>query len=234
MTREQLLAEIEDLIRTAPSLETILERTEDSLAWLGRVSAAIESWNSGKMGFVTLYLGHLHSFYTFEAPSGFAALKTLLHQARSDLRMQTFGPANVAVPRGMVFDYFDEIRKIIEVARLDLLFVDPFLDAEFVSRYLPHISTGVTTRLLAREKLATLLPAVDALARQTHMNVEVRSAPNFHDRYVFVDKSACYQSGASFKDGGKTAPTTLTEITDAFQPVLKTYEDLWTRARIER
>lgn len=234
MTKEQLLAEIEDLLRTTPPLDTIREGTEESVAWLGRVSAAIEGWNTPKMGFVTLYLGQLHGFYAYQAPPAFAGLRTLLHQARSDLRMQTLGPANVAVPHGMVFDYFDEIRKIVELAREDLLFVDPYLDAEFVSRYLPHIAAGVTTRLLAREKLATLLPAVDALARQTGMKIEVRSAPAFHDRYVFVDRTACYQSGASFKDGAKSAPTTLTEITDAFAPVLKTYEDIWTRAKVER
>jgi hypothetical protein len=234
MTREQLLAEIEDLLRTTPPLETIREGTENGHAWLGRVSAAIESWNKLKMIHVTQFLSDIHGFYASFATSGFAGLRTLLHQARSDLRMQTLGPANVAVPHGMVFDYFDEIRKIVEVARQDLLFVDPYLDAEFVSRYLPHISAGVTTRLLAREKLATLLPAVDVFARQAKMKIEVRSAPNFHDRYVFVDKATCYQSGASFKDGAKSAPTTLTEITDAFAAVLKTYEDLWTGARVER
>ena len=234
MTKEQLLAEIEDLLRTTPPLETIREGTENAHAWLGRVSAAIESWNKLKMIYVTQFLSDIHGFYASFATSGFAGLRTLLHQARSDLRMQTLGPANVAVPHGMVFDYFDEIRKIVELAREDLLFVDPYLDAEFASRYLPHIAAGVTTRLLAREKLATLLPAVDALARQTGMKIEVRSAPNFHDRYVFVDKRACNQSGASFKDGAKSAPTTLTEITDAFTAVLKTYEDLWTGARIER
>jgi len=234
MTREQLLAEIEDLLRTTPPRETIRDNTEDNLAWLGRVSAAIESWNMRKMVFVTQWLGQVHGFYAFLANEGFAGLRTLLYQARSDLRMQTLGSANVAVSRGMVFDYFDEIRKIVELAREDLLFADPYLDAEFVSRYLPHISAGVTTRLLAREKLATLLPAVDAFAQQFGSVIEVRSAPNFHDRYVFVDKRACYQSGASFKDGAKSAPTTLTEITDAFAPMLNTYEDMWTRAKVER
>jgi hypothetical protein len=234
MTKEQLLAEVEDLLRTTPPRATIREETEENLAWLGRLSAVIENWDSSKCISVTRYVSQIQMLTGFAVSEGFAGLRILLHQARSDLRMQTLGPANVAVPHGMVFDYFDEIRKVIELARQDLLFVDPYLDTEFVSRYLPHVSAGVTTRLLAREKLATLLPAVDAFARQAGMTIEVRSAPNFHDRYVFVDKAACYQSGASFKDGAKSAPTTLTEITDAFAPVLQTYEDLWNRAHIER
>jgi hypothetical protein len=92
----------------------------------------------------------------------------------------------------------------------------------------------VTIRLLAREKLPTLLPAVDVWVRQSGAKVEVRSINGFHDRYMFVDHGACYQSGASFKDGAKSAPTTLTQITDAFPAVLKIYEDLWNTAKVER
>jgi hypothetical protein len=63
------------------------------------------------------------------------------------------------------------------MANQDLLFVDPYLNAEFVSRYLSHVSKGVTIRLLAREKLATLLPAVELFAKQS--GIQVRSAPHY-------------------------------------------------------
>jgi hypothetical protein len=141
--------------------------------------------------------------------------------------LKTVGPLTIAVDQGGVFDYFDEVRKVIESAKSDLLFVDPYLDAEFVSRYLPHVSQDVTVRLLARERLPTLLPAVAMLRQQAGLTVAVRSATGFHDRYVFVDRAACYQSGASFKDGAKKAPTTLTPIVDAFSAVLSMYEQTW-------
>lgn len=169
-----------------------------------------------------------------ESGYAFTRLLALLHQAQNDLRLETLGPVNMAIPHKMVFEYFDEIRKIIEFARQDLLFVDPYLDAEFVARYLPNVAAGVTIRLLARERLAKLLSAVDAFARQTGATVEIRSAPSFHDRYVFVDRASCYQSGASFKDGAKSAPTTLTQITDAFAPISRTYEEMWALAQVNR
>ncbi len=234
MTKEQLLAEVEDLLRTMPPRPTIRHETEENLSWLGRVSAVIEHWSPPKAILLKQYLDQFHGIMAREAGEAFRKVLTLLHQARHDLRMQTFGPVNVAVSHGMVFEYFDEIRKIIEVAKQDLFFVDPYLDAEFVSRYSGHITPGVTTRLLAREKLQTLLPAVDAFVQQSKEKVEVRSAPSFHDRYIFVDRVACYQSSASFKDGAKKAPTTLTQITDAFTAMLQTYEDIWSRAKVER
>jgi hypothetical protein len=136
------------------------------------------------------------------------------------------------VGQGAVFDYFDEVRKLIETARNDLLFIDPYLDAEFVSRYLPQVSNGVQVRLLARERLATLMPAVLTLRQQANLSIEVRSAGGFHDRYFFVDQQSCYQSGASFKDGAKKAPTTLTQIVDAFATIHRMYEQIWSTATI--
>ena len=234
MKNEELLAEVDDILRTMPPRETLRHSNDDNFAWLGRVAAFVEAWNSVKSIPLTGAMNAFHGQMAREAQEGFRKIVTLLHQARQDLRMKTVGPVNAAVGRGQVFDYFDEIRKIIEPASQNLFFVDPYLDAEFVSRYLPHVRSGVPIRLLARERLSTLLPAVDLFAMQTGALVDVRSAAGFHDRYVIVDHGTCYQSGASFKDGAKAAPTTLTQITDAFGPVQKTYEDMWTNGKVER
>lgn len=235
ITNEQLLVEVEDVLRTMPPRETIRHETPENLAWMGRVSAVIENWNSAK-GIVLLptYLDQFHGISARESSEAFRKLMTLLHQAHHDLRMVTSGPTSVALSHGNVFEYFDEIRKIIEVATEDILFVDPYLDADFVSKYLVQVNSGVPIRLLAREKISSLLPAVDALMHQSKINIQVRTAPNFHDRYIFIDKVSCYQSGASFKDGAKSSPTTLTQITDAFVAMSHTYDELWNRAKIER
>lgn len=229
---EQLLAEVEDVIRTMPPRATIRHETAENLAWLGRASAVISMWNSAKAIAFDGYVSKVHAVVANEAGQGVRAVVTMLHQARHDLRLKTVGPLTVVVDQGGVFDYFDEVRQIIESAKSDLLFVDPYLDAEFVSRYLPHVSQGVTIRLLARERLPTLLPAVAMLRQQSDLTVAVRSASGFHDRYVFVDAAACYQSGASFKDGAKKAPTTLTQIVDAFSVVSSMYEQIWSVATV--
>jgi hypothetical protein len=230
VAKERLLAEVEDIIRQMPPRERI---RQDS-AWFGRAFAAIDNWNPYKSPSATLFHSLFLSNIGFSGENHLQQFVALLHHARHDLLMQVPSAGTVAVPHGMVFDYFDELRKIIELAKQDVLFVDPYLDAEFVSRYLPHVAAGVTIRLLAREELATLLPAVDAFSRQTGRTIQVRSAANFHDRYLLVDRNACYQSGASFKDGAKSAPTTPTQITDAFVGVARTYEDLWNGAKVER
>src|ERR1700733_1145014 len=234
LTKEQLLAEVEDMLRNAPPMSEILENKESGVAWFGRFSAVIRAWDYVRTSEVLLAQQQLESISTAANSNGYRRILALLNEARHSLRMETIGPLSLAVAHGQVFDYFDEVRRIIELAKQDLLFVDPYLDAEFVSRYLTHVSKGVTIRLLAREKLTTLLPAVDPFAKKSGCTIQVRSAPHFHDRYVFVDRKACYQSGASFKDGAKSAPTTLTQITDASVAMLQTYEGLWSTAKVER
>lgn len=223
----QLLAEIEDVIRTAPPQLTLHQVESEALAWLGRAASLIRRWDATKGILFDSEIRQLHAGRAFNPASAVAGIFTALHEARHDLRLTTVGPLSVAVTHGAVFDYFDEVRKVIGTAQIELFFVDPYLDSEFVSRYLSQVSLSVQVRLLGRKGMTSLLPAVDLMRKQTGGVIEVRSSPSLHDRYLFVDGRTGFQSGASFKDGAKTAPTTLMEITDAFPAVLSAYEALW-------
>jgi hypothetical protein len=151
--------------------------------------------------------------------------------------MNTIGPVNVAVGAGMEFDYFETLRLTIEQATADILFVDPYMDADFVSKYLVHVKSGVVTRLLtgnSTNRLAVLIPAVNALANQNQSQIGVRTSNTFHDRYLFIDGIQCYQSGTSFKQGADRKPTVITQITDAFGAMHTTYEGMWNGATVQR
>jgi len=233
MKDEELLAEIEDILRNVPPRKSIHVQSDENYSWFGRVAAVLEEWDSVKGVLARVDIDNIQNPLAMFSDQGLRKTLTTLHQARHSLRMKTTGPLSVAVSNGMVFDYFDEIRKIIETANQDILFIDPYLDAEVISRYIVHVKQGVLIRLLAREKLKTLIPAVNTYKNQSNQNIQVRSAPGFHDRYIIIDKNSCYQSGASFKDGAKKSPTTITQITDAFDAVFSTYESLWEHARVE-
>jgi hypothetical protein len=227
LTNEQLLSEIEDLIRTMPPRATIRHETDENFAWFGRAAALVTEWNSAKAIAFDGHLRNVHARIALDAGHAVTSIFLMLQQARHELRLKTVGPLSVAVGSGAVFDYFDEVRKVIESAKFELLFVDPYIDAEFVSRYLPQVAAGVSVRLLGRERMTTLLPAVQLFVQQSGLGVQVRSSAALHDRFVFVDKRAYFQSGASFKDGAKKSPTTLTQVEDAFPAIQSTYEDLW-------
>ena len=232
ITSESLLTEVEDLLRTMPPLATIRDDDPANLAWLGRASAVLTCWSLPRSVASGQFIQQIQASRAVDPAPPYRGLVVLLHEAQHALRMSTTGPLTVAVGANKPFQYFDEIRQLVSAARTEVFFVDPYLDAEFVSRYLPLVAQGVGVRLLAREKLPTLLPAIDLYRKETKATVEVRSAPGFHDRYLFVDQTDCYHSGASFKDGAKAAPTTLTQVADAFAALLSTYEALWSNGKM--
>jgi hypothetical protein len=232
----EILAELEDLLRTMPPRPTLRHTTEENFAWFGRARSIVAAWNgisSVLFGpYVETFIGSINAHAAEEA---FARLMTILHEARWDLRMKTTGPLSIAVNRGQPFDYFDEVRKLIAAAQTDILFVDPYLDADFVARYLPHVRTGVRIRLLTSKKLPVLLPAVDQFAQQSGASIEVRKPTTRpHDRYVFIDRAQCYLSSATFQDGGRLSPAILQQVTDTFAELSAIYEAEWANASRER
>jgi hypothetical protein len=231
VTDENLLAELEDIIRTQPADGTLRHNTPENRQWIGRATAAIGAWDATAGAQAREFAGYLRMMGDRKYYEQGVRLLDLLCEAQAAVRLRTIGPVNTAVGQGLVFEYFDTIRKIIETASKDILFIDPYLDADFVSRYLPHVRAGVTIRLLARERIATLLPAVTAFTQQSQASLEVRTASGFHDRYAIIDGAACYQSGASFKDGARNSPTTITQVGDAFTAVRDTYENIWNAAQ---
>ena len=229
MTKEQLLAEVDDLLRAAPQPND--SRSDGARAWTGRAMAVIERWSPDHG---VQALAAKLEIVQWAAPRSFiglAQMVTLLHEARADLQMEV-GVTSVVVPEGRIFDYFDEVRKMIEAARTEVFFVDPYLNADFVGRYLPHVVDGVAVRLLASKNTTALLAAVEMFSKQNGLSVEVRSSERLHDRYLFVDRAECYVSGASFKDGAKNSPAVLTQIIDGFQGQWETYDRLWTDAKV--
>ena len=45
VTKEQLLAEVDDILRTMPPREEFEKRSEESASWVGRAAAAVTRWD---------------------------------------------------------------------------------------------------------------------------------------------------------------------------------------------
>ena len=230
---EALLVEVQDTLRTAPVLGDFEQRRPHTVAWVGRASAVIERWDVTKSPALAVARQKLRSEDMGKPFDGFHMISTLLFQAEADLQMQ-LGRSSVVIESGQVFQYFEEIRKLVESARSEVFFVDPYLDVEIVSRYLPYAAEGTVIRLLGRHRMSTLLPAVEMFCQENTRAIEVRSSDAIHDRYLFLDRSEGHISGASFKDGAKSSPALISRVTDAFQATWDIYERNWTAGTVHR
>ena len=242
---EQLLAEVENLLKQAPPEPSIRTLTGSEgqiqgppVAWVGWASAVVSQWNSLRAITFQFAQADFVAQSLAQQVNGYRTIMMILHEAQRDLRLKTVGPLSVAIDKGRVFDYFEELTDIIKQATADLLFVDAYLDDEFISRYLPHAKSGISIRLLTSagkdpRHLGKLLPAVKLFAYQNNQAVSVRTTAELHDRYLLVDHTRCFSSGASFKDGAKNAGTTIVQLIDIFDPVRDAYEKLWTAGKAE-
>ena len=243
MTDEELLVEVKDLIRTIPPQSTfVASENHEVLAWLGRVAAVLDNWNSLRSISlrVSRHISTLQSAGVLdllddrnEVNTAYRALVTTLHQAQYDLTMKTTGPVSMVIDSGRPYDYFDELRKIIETARIEIWFIDPYLDASFVSQFMTQIVSEVNVRLLTSARyIESLVPAVTNWAVQNRVQMDLRlCSTGLHDRFVFIDDKSCYQSSASFKDGTRKNSATIIQVTDTFEALYSTYNSMWENAR---
>jgi hypothetical protein len=233
MTPEQLRSEVEDLLRTMPDVDKLRETDRSAAEWGGRVRAVLAAWDPIRAVAATPLFARFR-FAGMAPEYAYADMVALLHEALHSLRLNSSAPTSIAVSANAPFTYFDELRKIIETATTDVLVVDPYLDATFVARYLPSAKAAVSVRLLTQKGVNALVPAVQLFSQEHGLSIAVRSASSkLHDRFIFIDKTTGYQSGASFKDGGTHSPTTLTEMVDVFSAVSSIYEDMWNRGKAE-
>lgn len=219
----RLLAELDELLRTLPAEDSY--QTTETGAWVGRAQAVVSSWD--RVRAVSFEASAMRFVTGYAVGESFRELTTFLHKVRFDLVLKTTDTATTVVSSGQPFGYFDEVRKVIERARSELFFVDPYLTDDFVTRYMPYVAAGTKVRLMGRENNRKLIPSVDMFKAQSGLTIEVRSGSGFHDRFVFVDGSECLQSSASFHQGGKTTPAVLTPMHDAAKALLGVYNGIW-------
>lgn len=153
----------------------------------------------------------------------------------TQLRLATNTFTTRQLNAGAVHDYFEEVRQLVTAATRDVLFIDPYIDANFVNRYLPQIPKGVVVRLLTAERQAAALrQSLDLYQQQHGVTAELRVLPNqsMHDRHLVIDNKDVYQSGASFKDGARSAPTSINQIVDVATNIIRAHEAKWTGARV--
>src|SRR5258706_208648 len=93
---EQLLYEVEDVIRTMPARETLSHSRPENEEWLGRAAGCIHMWDSLRG---VIFKGEVDKLgnRTFDPSSAIRAILTTLQQARTELRLSTVGPLTIAV-----------------------------------------------------------------------------------------------------------------------------------------
>lgn len=230
---ESLLSSVNDLIRTMPTISEFEGNFASTAEWCGRADAIVSAWDSINGVTFSSEVRNLAVGSKAFRPHAHASVLRWLNRVRYDLMLTADPSLVIPVEKGAEFQYFNEVRKVVESAKSDILFVDPYLDADFVSRYLPFVSKSAKVRLLSKKDIEQLVAAAKMFHAEHSTSIEIRKASQFHDRYIFVDGTRCFQSGTSFSAGTRQAPTALTEAIDGFEALNSMYGGIWDSANTQ-
>ena len=234
MDDKQLLAEIDNVLAQLPQIGEFVNIGPGDV-WLGMANAILEAGELkiGDSSTLSIFNQAIEQgqYAGTSRQSALRGIVRMLHTLRHRLLISTGGTGTIAIDQGMHFQYFDAVKNAIQTATSDLLLVDPYLNEDVISKFCVFAKDNVQIRLLGQRYTTTLLPAANAFSQQRG-NVLLRTTDEVHDRFVFVDKSKCILSGASFKDGPKYAPSLVTEIVDGANELIALYEKTWNVAKV--
>src|SRR6478672_11321295 len=107
MNNEQLLLEVDDLLRSMPDRGAMSHNLPENHEWLGRAAALVSMWNPGDgAAFEIIMMTFQTAAFGSDKSNALNQMLVKLTKMRTNLLLQTRGALNVAVSAGNVFDYF--------------------------------------------------------------------------------------------------------------------------------
>jgi hypothetical protein len=237
MDPETLYRQLGRLIETVPDFLPFGDLTAEQQRWLGRARALIRETND-----IALTAGFTHVIGQFHGPQRADMLPMLMQNLFDALAVAELKAPPSAqgafIPAKNSFDAFAAINKILQSATSDVLIVDPYLDATFLTEFGGSIPESISLRLLSDQVTVkpSLAPAARAWADQHGVTrpLKVRSSnpKELHDRLIIIDKTIAYSLTQSFKDFAKRSPAEIVRTDDTAELKISAYEEVWARSVI--
>ncbi|MFC1890596.1 hypothetical protein ACFL4G_12660 [Thermodesulfobacteriota bacterium] len=106
-------------------------------------------------------------------------------------------------PDGSHHDAYIHIREILQSAAEEVDIIDPYIDGSTLILLTACAKPGMQFRLLTSKHPPDLALEAEKWRKQQADNVlEIRTTMEFHDRFIVIDRTQCWHSGASIKDAG--------------------------------
>ena len=238
MTPEQLLAPLEAVIRDAPAFVYQQPLTDEEQRWLGRAEALVEASGSTYA---------LLEFRTARQDLGSIghskeALLLPLHATYSRVELHAPAAARGAfIPAGDTWNGYAALVKLIQKPCDNLLIVDPYLNSDMYTDFLPHSSARTSVRCLTTRRPENhdgLLAAArkwttDAIAKNKPVELKYAPAGALHDRLIIIDGREAWLISQSFKDIAKRSPASVSRA-DKEICFMKAqhYDELWSKSDV--
>jgi hypothetical protein len=237
MEPDRFYHELGYLIAEMPDMNTKQWQTAEGQRWLGRATALIEQ-GGNTLDALTFKVAveNLHSISMFH--SYVQQMTAVLYRSLARAELQASPSVRGSfIPVGEAFSAFTALSKILIEARISVMFVDPYADANLLTDFAVLIPEGITTLILADAsgRKAALAPAVRHWVQQygSARPLEARLAPDrsLHDRLIIIDDRESWSLGQSFNALAARAPTSLLRADpETAQLKIQAYAQIWQAA----
>lgn len=237
MEPDRLYHELGYLIAEMPDMNTTHWQTAEGQRWLGRATALLEqSGNTLDVVTFNVAVENLHSRAMYH--THVQQMTAVLYRSLARAELQASPSVRGAfIPVGEAFSAFTALSKILTEARVSVMFVDPYADANLLSDFAVLVPEGVTTMILAdaNGRKAALAPAVRHWVQQygSARPLEARLAPDrsLHDRLIIIDERESWSLGQSFNALAARAPTSLLRADpETAQLKIQAHTQIWQAA----
>lgn len=230
----ELYLRLKQLVETMPVLNGNAPLDGEAQLWLGRAYLAVKDAHANETDaiFFNSATNGLGSILRDQNAHQIAAI---LHRALAVAEQSA--PAVVRggfIPVNSPFDALATLGKVLSTARRDVLIVDPYMDSNTVTDFVPLVAEGVPTRLLADTEFVKpgLAPSVAAWvdqykgARPLQARLSARKA--LHDRFIQIDQCDVWLLSQSLNAFAKRSPATINRAEpDVAAMKIAAYERTW-------
>jgi len=124
------------------------------------------------------------------------------------------------------YEFYRDLKTIIEVATTSLFIIDNYMDAQMFDLYVERAQVGVDIRILTDQLRGAVQTVAAKFSRRGRF--ELRTSNRAHDRHVFLDNRG-WMNWQSIKDAATRKPTYIIELTNPI--TLKgIYDQMWSTA----
>jgi hypothetical protein len=238
MSADALYAQLGRLIADAPDLKAMpyAPLTNEQRLWIARAEALVSEVFGAIVTGTTF--SHIMQQFSQYRPWASDEVMLQLHRALASVETELPAPATGAfIPAGSPFEALKAVQRIFEMAKREVLIIDPYMDAKILTDFVVLAPPKITIRLLTDSGThkATLLPAIRAFKEQYQderpLSAKAAPARSLHDRLVAVDGQRVWTVGQSFNALVARSPTSFVEA-DKETAALKldAYEEIWKSA----
>lgn len=235
LTPEELYFDLGRLVAEMPDLATA-EITPETSDWIARAVALVGL--SGSLADKIQLSVATENLDGVLRPRKAQTITAIVHRALARAEGNV-PPAlqGAFITARNAFEVFAALRKLLSMAQVDVLLVDPYADAAVLTDYATLVPDGVSVRLLTGP--AANITSLSAAAQNwlqrfgdaRPLAIRVADADVLHDKLILVDNVTGWELGESFNNLGKRKHVSLVRISvDATDAKLAALTETWDTA----